>query len=107
MTTNYQKYGKKYYLKSKDRFKKNARSWHLKKKYGITVEQYDEILKSQYGSCAICDRIFDINLAVDHNHETGKIRGLLCFVCNVTVGNYELGVLPSEDQIKGYLAKHG
>lgn len=66
----------------------------LKKKYGITLEQYDELLKSQDGRCAIC-RCFPgkKHLAVDHNHETGRIRGLLCTRCNsilvVAFENYE------------------
>lgn len=55
----------------------------LKKKYGLTLEQYHEILKKQDGKCAICKCLPNGNhLAVDHNHETGKIRGLLCMKCN-------------------------
>lgn len=61
----------------------------LKAKYGITVADYDAMLAKQNGVCAICK--FPPKrrrLAVDHNHKTGKVRGLLCWRCN-----YALGVL--------------
>jgi hypothetical protein len=48
----------------------------------ITVAQYTAILKEQKGRCAICGRKQRRHLAVDHNHKTGEIRGLLCFRCN-------------------------
>ena len=66
----------------------NRRSY-LKRKYGITLEQYDAMLESQGGCCAICRRPprDDISLHVDHHHGSGRLRGLLCFSCNVTVGH--------------------
>lgn len=57
----------------------------LKRTYGISLEQYDELLEKQHHCCAICDRHedeFKTRLAVDHNHKTGEIRGLLCNYCN-------------------------
>lgn len=57
----------------------------LKAAYGLTLEQYDELLAKQNNCCAICDRhesSFPINLSVDHDHKTGEIRGLLCTYCN-------------------------
>ncbi len=67
------------------------RKSHLKRKYGLTVEQYDEMLEAQGGGCAICGRLprGDIALHVDHDHETGVIRGLLCFTCNNALGDLE------------------
>lgn len=62
-----------------------TRRCRLKRMYGLTPEQYDELLKSQNHRCAICDRHeseFKIKLAVDHNHVTNEIRGLLCNYCN-------------------------
>lgn len=63
-------------------------------KFGLTVEQYDELLQKQNGVCAICKRPETIilnwklkPLAVDHCHETNRIRGLLCAQCNVGIGN--------------------
>ena len=60
------------------------RKKHLKKKYSLTLEQYDQMFEQQNGVCAICG-LPELNrrLAVDHNHKTGKIRGLLCIQCNV------------------------
>lgn len=57
----------------------------LKHRYGLTPEQYDALLISQDGRCAICERPasdFKMRLAVDHSHATGAIRGLLCNFCN-------------------------
>ena len=59
------------------------------KKYGITLDQYQMMLESQKDVCAICknpETIFQGNLAVDHCHATGKVRGLLCSKCNTTLG---------------------
>lgn len=65
----------------------NRRS-HLKRKYGMTPEQYDEMLAAQGGGCAICGRPpKKISLHVDHDHETGAIRRLLCFLCNNLLGD--------------------
>ena len=68
--------------------KRSLRKTHLKKKYGITPEDYDRMLEAQGGGCAICGRPprDDIALHVDHDHETGFIRGLLCFPCNNALG---------------------
>lgn len=59
--------------------------YSLKKLYGITREQYNQLLDKQNNRCAICDKHekeFKKRLAVDHNHITGEIRGLLCNYCN-------------------------
>ena len=63
---------------------------HLKRKYGITQEKYDRLLVEQDGRCAICGRLprDDIALHVDHDHATGRIRGLLCFPCNNALGDF-------------------
>jgi hypothetical protein len=53
-------------------------------KYGITPEEYDALVKSQGGACAICGR--KRKLVVDHDHESGKVRGLLCDPCNLMIG---------------------
>jgi hypothetical protein len=63
---------------------------HLKRKFGLTVERYDEMLAAQGGGCAICGRPprEDIALHVDHDHETGQVRGLTCFRCNNALGDF-------------------
>lgn len=66
------------------------RDGHLRRKYGITADQYDEMLAAQGGVCAICEREPNpkISLHVDHDHETGAIRGLTCFRCNQAMGAF-------------------
>lgn len=63
----------------------------LRSRYGITVADYDAMLSAQNGLCAICDQpsTNGKRLHVDHNHETGKVRGLLCTSCNFRLGLYE------------------
>ena len=56
-------------------------------KYGITLGDYGEMLKLQEGRCAICSSKPD-KLCVDHNHTTGKVRGLLCHLCNLGLGSF-------------------
>lgn len=64
-----------------------VRDQKLKLSYGIDVEAYDRVLKSQNGVCAICQENSGKRiLAVDHDHITGRIRGLLCDRCNVLIG---------------------
>ena len=68
-----------------------TRRWDLKKKYGITPEDYNVMFSEQDGGCAICGRTDMSNgktyLAVDHCHETGAVRGLLCNNCNLMLGH--------------------
>lgn len=69
----------------------DRRRQHLVTTYGITPEQYDELLAAQGGMCmcAICDATPEQNgkaLAVDHCHETGQVRGLLCSPHNQAIG---------------------
>jgi hypothetical protein len=66
------------------------RDGYLRRKYGITIEQYEEMLAAQGGVCAICGREPNpnISLHVDHDHETGALRGLTCFRCNQAMGAF-------------------
>jgi len=64
----------------------------LQRKYGISLEEYEELHKKQDGQCRICDTTAEENgrrLAVDHNHKTGEVRGLLCDQCNVGLGKFK------------------
>lgn len=65
----------------------NARRRRL---YGITPEQFDATLAAQGGVCALCSKPPSARrkFAVDHCHTTGKVRGLLCFACNVALGKF-------------------
>lgn len=74
--------------KNKDSAKNIARKALLKRYYGITLDQYDQLLKKQDDKCAVCNRhksVFNKNLAVDHDHKTQEIRGALCTHCNRTI----------------------
>lgn len=68
-----------------------VRRWYLRKHYGITSAEYDELLKKQNGLCAICKEPPSGNtlLHVDHDHRTGDVRGLLHPTCNMSLGFYE------------------
>ena len=56
---------------------------HLKHRYGITLEDFNQMLLEQEGLCAICRTQSKLN--VDHDHETGRVRGLLCKRCNLAM----------------------
>lgn len=63
-----------------------AQEFHLRKKYGITRAQYIAMNQAQGGLCAICGSECSTRLAVDHDHQTGVVRGLLCRRCNIGIG---------------------
>src|ERR1035437_5087630 len=75
--------------------REDKRAFHLKKRYGLTTEDYQTLNLSQQGRCAICRKTPEevkqtrLTLAVDHNHTTKVVRGLLCDRCNRNLGWYE------------------
>ena len=93
---------KRYAKRNADRIRNYNREWQasyrgtdqwrdnmLRRDYGISLEEYQALLEAQDHSCAICGKHQDTEqrkLAVDHNHETGKVRGLLCGNCNMGIG---------------------
>lgn len=66
-----------------DRYKKRARN--LRNNYGLSPEEYEDMYLALGGHCQICDAHKDI-LVVDHDHDTGEVRGLLCHKCNASIG---------------------
>ena len=68
--------------------KKEQRKNAIKRLYGITLKDYEVMFTKQKGLCAICDKPHKI-LCIDHNHNTGKVRGLLCKGCNLSIGRLE------------------
>jgi hypothetical protein len=74
-------------IKNPVRRRINRRSYDLKKKYGLSLEQFENMLNAQGGVCAIC-RKKTVRMAVDHCHKTGKIRGILCIQCNPGLGKF-------------------
>lgn len=100
-------YSKEYWAKPEKKLE-NRKSW-LKRAYGITPEAYQVLLDSQNGCCAIC-RGQEINsrrkyLSVDHNHATGKVRGLLCHHCNALIGYSKENVYTLQKALE-YLEKY-
>lgn len=68
--------------------KECKRGEHYQRTYGIGIEEYNIILVKQGGTCKICDGEPGArSLHIDHCHDTGKIRGLLCANCNTGIGN--------------------
>ena len=112
-------YNLSYYEKNKEHLRKNAReyfqnnktdekrerhieytkTWYsehreevrikaLMNNYGLTLEEYEVMLERQENKCSICGSKHTV-LCVDHNHETGKVRGLLCHSCNLGLGTFK------------------
>lgn len=93
------------YQKNKHKHLQRNRDWHLKTKYGITQEIYDNLLLKQDYRCFICNvkhEDMSKGLHIDHDHNNGEIRGLLCSNCNGSLGWYE----KYNDKIRFYLEKH-
>lgn len=81
---------------------------YLKRNYGIGISQYNEMFQSQNGCCAICHRHeteFTKRLHVDHDHESGKVRELLCHFCNTALGGFNENIDRLNSAVK-YLIKH-
>jgi hypothetical protein len=81
----------------KERFRKQQRDSQRRvrlKRFGLTVADYEAMLKAQDGKCAICGTVKPArgnghySFPVDHCHKTGRVRGLLCHTCNVTLGRF-------------------
>lgn len=80
---------KAYYARNKAK----ARAYQLQKLYGISVEQYEEMMQAQEGLCALCGKPpsgwgKSRTLHIDHCHETGEVRSLLCTYCNTGLGKF-------------------
>lgn len=66
-----------------------SRRWTIRTKYGISEEQFDRILANQEGQCRVCwTLLYPANTNIDHDHKSGRVRGLLCFNCNVAIGHF-------------------
>lgn len=93
------KYNKQYYINNPEKVKQ----YSIKHLYDISSEEYFGKLYLQNNYCAICGKHqdeFRRNLAVDHNHITEQIRGLLCYKCNTLLGNVSENVSILKEAIK-------
>lgn len=78
---------RKSYLKNRVKTLERCREYRLQKLFGLSVDEYDELLSTQGGVCRICGRPpGKKRLSVDHDHATGRVRGLLCSQCNQMLG---------------------
>jgi ferredoxin len=100
--------------KNREEYNRKAREWRLnnidknrrtvlKQLYDITPEEVEQMEQAQAGLCAICHKKCPTNrrLSIDHDHETGRVRGLLCLKCNVAIG--ALNTPELLEQAKAYL----
>lgn len=108
-SNDYKEKRKKYYLNTKEKHSLRNFKNAILKKYAITLDEYDKMLKDQNSRCAICEKQFELVRSkensnklpcVDHSHKTNKVRGLLCRMCNVSLGHIESGLY---DKAKEYL----
>ncbi len=80
----------RYKAENPEKVKEVQRRSQLKSKYGLSVEDYDVLLEKQGGVCALCSSSCSTGrrLAVDHDHSTDQVRGLLCSNCNQGLGKF-------------------
>lgn len=80
---------RKKYLEESIEDRKKRQEWmrrgHLSRKYGLTTEEFSAMILKQQNKCKICECDLD-DPQIDHDHDTGKIRGLLCRPCNMSLG---------------------
>ena len=97
----------------KTRASLHGRDVYLRYNYGISLEDYKNLLKQQEGACDICHRKLTIKnrnipllrATVDHNHKTGVVRGILCETCNMALGLFQDSVRVLQYAID-YLGRH-
>ena len=98
-----QEMNKEYYQNNKEKFLEKAKDWseqnqektretkrryRYKKYYNTTIEEVEENLEAQSGKCCICEKDITEKFHVDHDHDTGNARGLLCVSCNSALGKF-------------------
>jgi len=102
---------RKYYAKNPQMFNNNPekrREWHLKKSYGLTSAEYNNMSQQQNHCCAICENHVSLlkrGLVIDHDHQTNLTRGLLCDNCNKSLGLLKDSIKTLERAIE-YLKFH-
>jgi recombination endonuclease VII len=102
------KYRREYaaWTNSKEHARERRRNWRLKKQFGITSAEYDEMFVAQNGGCAICGQQDSVRaLHIDHDYKTKKVRALLCSRHNLGIGYFHDSIEELQTAIE-YLRKH-
>lgn len=103
--SNYKKNHKKELLNySKNYYSRRGRRLFLKRKYNLSLEQYQNLILQQNNKCGICKKPFKQTAHIDHNHQTGMVRGLLCSTCNRGIGYFKDNIIILKNAID-YLEK--
>lgn len=88
-------------------YKTRRRALYIIRQYGITQVQYDQMFEAQCGVCLLCSKSEAVEgrkLSIDHDHKTGKVRGLLCAFCNRHLSVVDLvGIERITQYLKGEL----
>jgi hypothetical protein len=109
--------GKDYYNNNKEKYRLKHKKWNEANpnkrreyqlaKYGLTLQDYEKMFEQQKGLCYTCHNPETkmsngkvIKLSVDHNHTTGKVRKLLCYSCNLTIGKIQENIETLKNFIK-------
>jgi len=82
-------YAKQWKKDNPDKYKEQVRKSTIKHRYGLTIEQFDEMMSSQNNLCGICSIDITDNPYIDHCHNTGKVGMLLCLNCNTGLGQFK------------------
>jgi hypothetical protein len=90
----------------KKKYRRRRRKYELTHYYGISVEDYAKLVKNQGDKCAICGTKPEAYLAIDHCHETNRVRGLLCRKCNSAIGLFDDDIHKIENALM-YLKSKG
>lgn len=104
-------YFRKRYKENPDRARTAVYLFTIKKRYGLDPDQYHDLIRYQSGGCACCGQVLmlggrkNLSATVDHDHGSGKVRGILCNGCNKGLGNF--GDSPARcEMAAAYLRRH-
>jgi len=104
-TEKAKEYRQRWWEKNKDAIRAKDRAIRRRKLYGLSEQKYQEMLSSSGGLCAICKKPYG-RPNIDHDHETGLVRDILCRSCNSGLGNFNDNVDVMRMAI-AYLQRHG
>jgi hypothetical protein len=105
---NYEECKRREELYRNNNRKKNreyTRAWHIKRKYGLSVLDRNNLLKKQNHKCALCGELLGRKFSIDHCHKSGKVRGIVHQFCNLVLGFSKEDVNILKKTIK-YIKKH-